>query len=194
MMIELLHIAVVVVMSGSMTARQLQEMKRETSQIWRPYGVALFWCDQTPAECRPESVKIDPILLVRSDDRRAARRGRDERSLGAIQFTDGTPGPNISLAIDSIVGMVLDSSVANDPVATWPAAMRDRVIGRAIGRVLAHEIGHFLLGLPTHTTTGMMRAWFTARDLTSPGHQQWTIGKPFVARLQARLAMLRSDH
>ena len=39
----------------------------------------------------------------------------------------------------------------------WPPALRDRVLGRIVGRVLAHEIGHFVLRSPRHASRGLMR-------------------------------------
>ena len=39
----------------------------------------------------------------------------------------------------------------------WPPALRDRTLGRVVGRVLAHEIGHFVLRSPRHTSRGLMR-------------------------------------
>jgi len=35
--------------------------------------------------------------------------------------------------------------------------MRDRILGRIAGRVLAHEIGHFVLRSPRHASRGLMR-------------------------------------
>src|SRR5262249_57346217 len=49
--------------------------------------------------------------------------------------------------------------------ATLPAAMAEILLGRALGRALAHEIGHFLLDTREHSTHGLMRAEFTPLDL-----------------------------
>lgn len=43
----------------------------------------------------------------------------------------------------------------------------DTVLARALGRVLAHELGHFLLRLNGHRDDGLMRASFSQSSLTS---------------------------
>ena len=42
---------------------------------------------------------------------------------------------------------------------------RRTFLARALGRALAHEIGHYLLGSKQHTARGLMKARQTAVDL-----------------------------
>lgn len=42
-----------------------------------------------------------------------------------------------------------------------------KLLGRALARVIAHEIGHFLEQSGTHQTVGAMQAHFGLRDLTT---------------------------
>ena len=42
----------------------------------------------------------------------------------------------------------------------------ERELGRALGRVLAHELGHLFLGKSQHEASGLMRSSFRHRDLT----------------------------
>ena len=42
-----------------------------------------------------------------------------------------------------------------------------KLLGRALARVIAHEIGHFLNQSGTHQTVGAMQTHFGIRDLTS---------------------------
>jgi hypothetical protein len=46
--------------------------------------------------------------------------------------------------------------------------VHDQLLSRALGRVLAHEIGHFLLRFPAHAAAGLMAAQHTVDDLTDP--------------------------
>ena len=39
----------------------------------------------------------------------------------------------------------------------WPETMREEIVGRVLGRVLAHEIGHYVLRSPQHAANGLMR-------------------------------------
>jgi hypothetical protein len=55
------------------------------------------------------------------------------------------------------------------------------LVGRAIGRVLAHEIGHWLRGRG-HTTTGLMKAVLRGHELVDPLApplpREWTSAGP----------------
>ena len=42
----------------------------------------------------------------------------------------------------------------------------ERRLGIVLGRALAHEIGHFLLGTHTHASRGLMRPHFDAIEFT----------------------------
>jgi hypothetical protein len=43
--------------------------------------------------------------------------------------------------------------------------MHDRILGRMLGRALAHEMGHFLLRKQGHSSTGLMKAQQPVPDL-----------------------------
>jgi hypothetical protein len=43
-----------------------------------------------------------------------------------------------------------------------PIAERELLLGRAMGRALAHEIGHYLLASKLHTARGLMQATHSA--------------------------------
>jgi hypothetical protein len=45
----------------------------------------------------------------------------------------------------------------------------DQVYARALGRVLAHELGHLLLRLNGHRDHGLMRSTFSHRSLIARG-------------------------
>ena len=61
------------------------------------------------------------------------------------------------LHYDAINRAVTNSVALGLREGRWPPALRDRVLGRIVGRVLAHEIGHFVLRSPRHASRGLMR-------------------------------------
>jgi hypothetical protein len=63
-------------------------------------------------------------------------------------------------------------------------------LGRALGRVLAHEIGHVVLGAHVHQARGLMRAVFLANDLIAHEHQSYYLSSAELARLRDREAEL----
>jgi hypothetical protein len=56
-----------------------------------------------------------------------------------------------------------------------------------IGRVIAHEIGHLLLGLSSHRTTGLMRPRWRGSEIVKNDAADWTWSAADVVRIQQRL-------
>jgi hypothetical protein len=63
----------------------------------------------------------------------------------------------------------LDCRALNDllgvPIAQLPAGQRDLAYGRAMARLLAHELYHFLTQTTDHTKSGIAKAKVSAADL-----------------------------
>ena len=51
--------------------------------------------------------------------------------------------------------------------AQMPIAQRELLMARAMGRALAHELGHYLLASKLHTRRGLMKAALSAVELFS---------------------------
>lgn len=66
-------------------------------------------------------------------------------------------------------------------------------LARALGRVLAHEIGHVLLGAPYHDRAGLMRRTFRPDELAEPNRTPFRLTCSGVERLRSRLRRLRGD-
>jgi len=141
----------------------------EAAAVWKPYGIAVFALD--PAEhLGPQDV----VLRVVFGRTPPARLSPD--ALGAIEFdADGMPGHVVTVFVDRVLAQVAHAHVSGYRVDDWPPALRNLVIGRAIGRVLAHEIGHFVLRTRGHAQWGLMRASHAGDDLVEPGRQRYML-------------------
>jgi hypothetical protein len=62
------------------------------------------------------------------------------------------------------------------------------LLGRAMGRALAHEIGHYLLASKLHTARGLMQASHTASEFFGADRRSFAID---AAQRQAVAARLR---
>jgi hypothetical protein len=76
---------------------------------------------------------------------------------GSIRFVGGRPEPLVFLHYEAIVRAIASTGALGLREEQWPAGLRDRILGRIAGRVLAHEIGHFVLCSPRHASRGLMR-------------------------------------
>jgi hypothetical protein len=75
-------------------------------------------------------------------------------------------------------------------IASWrgssigPQSLHDARLGLVLGRVVAHEIGHYLLGTATHSRTGLMRATFESPDLMDHRSPAYDLDAEAAAQLR----------
>jgi hypothetical protein len=125
----------------------------EASDIWESAGI-VFACHRV----RSEVEAGDWPLEITIDDRRASVEALG--ALGWITFTANRPDRSIHLS----------RACADDLVRTTPGlndrtiASHETLIGRALGRALAHELGHYLLQSKAHTSRGLMRRVWSSVD------------------------------
>ena len=84
-----------------------------------------------------------------------------------ILVTPDRPSRLIELSLPAVTTSVQGESLFGRPIRDLPAASRELALGRALGRVLAHEIGHWLFGR-AHTPDGLMRASIRASRSRRP--------------------------
>ena len=70
----------------------------------------------------------------------------------------------IEVSFDAVTGLVMAGSQFDRPIPTLPLVNRLAMVGRGLGRVVAHELGHWLAGRG-HVQFGVMKAGFDSRDL-----------------------------
>jgi hypothetical protein len=73
-----------------------------------------------------------------------------------------------------------------------PFSLRSE-LSRALGRVLAHEIGHVLLGPPYHDDEGLMRPAFRPNELADPDRAPFRLTCAAVNRLRHRIRLMAED-
>src|SRR6185436_2392293 len=85
--------------------------------------------------------------------------------LGWIGFgEDGRPSRDIYVSHANALALLLMMRGFTDRM---PRAELETMLGRAMGRALAHELGHFLLASKTHSAAGLMRARRTSSEFFS---------------------------
>src|SRR5262245_25086435 len=114
----------------------------EAAALWEPYGVAIVTTEaaMTWSHC---DLAIDARLTARIADT-ANETQAWSVPFGAVGFTpEGIPGSTILIyrALTGLGTVEIEGVHARQ----WPTSLRNRVLGRMIGRVLAHEIGHWVL-------------------------------------------------
>ena len=155
-------------------------LKDETESIWRPYGVQIDWVDAGLGELSAEGFSVDAVIDRRSDgpvDPDRAVLGR------AFVPKDAVGAGPIRVSFDATERMLLRR-------ASFGPFVGERDMGRALGRVLAHEIGHVLLAVRQHDSVGLMRAVFTPAQLGSPDRESFQLTSDDLGRLRNRIAVM----
>ncbi|HSF16123.1 MAG TPA: hypothetical protein VLK65_11280 [Vicinamibacteria bacterium] len=175
-------VTVPVRVAAPLPADVLQSALEEADSIFRPGGVVWEWSldsgnDRSPAvmvhvEQRPS----DFVVFGCSRDRHDHRLGNTH--LGSRRIT--LWADQVARAVDG----------------NWDRAelpdVDDGVLARALGRVLAHELGHLFLRLNGHRDDGLMRRAFPHRSLTSRSRRGFLLSKSDMEKLRASLVRYSS--
>ena len=134
----------------------------EAARIWAPYGVTFCWGDLDDA-CGGLEVKLRVLLAA---DPPAPPRTAHSSPLGWIWFRGAEPGGDIVLSVNGVRSLVSRARLGERPLASLPASVIESQLPAAVGRTLAHEIGHFVLRDRTHARRGLMVSRFTPNQVT----------------------------
>jgi hypothetical protein len=153
------EITVVLDFDGPHSDRSVQQMKRETEEIFKTAGVHLAW--RAPSEVGRNSYEnlvmvhfkgkciLEPVPML-----------YDERGPFAFAYnSDGSVLPFSEVECDHLAASVQSAMWGDD------FARPDYLMGRALGRVLAHELVHILTKSGAHGNEGVTQATFSGRDL-----------------------------
>jgi hypothetical protein len=154
---------------------------QEAAAIWAPYGLAL---NRAPAAC--DRAPSDTLLLA-VDAAERVSPGRVGVVLGEVAFRpDGMPEPRVSLFLNALLALVADTRALSLAALQSPRVLHDLIVGRAVGRVLAHEIGHYILATRAHGPAGLMRSWQRSDELVAPSRAGFKLSAVEAARILAR--------
>lgn len=143
----------------------------EAAAIWAPYAVVITASDEGCA-----SEQADLTLSVVMSRAPAASETALQMPLGAVDFdAAGFPVHLVTVFVDRLIRMLEEARLWQLPAVNWPRGLRDRIVGRAIGRVIAHEIGHVLLRSKAHAGRGLMRAVQRADELVHPERNRYRL-------------------
>jgi hypothetical protein len=173
---ELPPIRVDVLTSPDLSESIVKEIFGETDAIWGQAGITFEWHRIISTGADKAST-----LEVTIDDRQ-----RDvtpwQAALGWITFRPDGPGRSIHLSRTSVEDLLDRAS----HTLHAPLAAHDAMVGRALGRALSHELGHYFLSSRVHTRRGLMRAIWPSDELFAA----WRGG--FELTAEERVAAVRA--
>lgn len=135
----------------SVTPAARMALMREATGIWARAEIRLKWV--SPG-AQPEGLS----LRVMTIERTGPAASDDAALLGELVRGAGT-GAAALIALDQATAIAMRGT--GNPAALGP----DERLGLVLGRIVAHEIGHFLLTTSPHQDEGLMRARFPESEL-----------------------------
>jgi hypothetical protein len=143
--------------------RILTSMKKEAEKVWSSLDVHLTWIDSSGAARAAHA----PGLTVNLEEGAyPASALHHEFVLAALTQPEDACGWGLAhVWVRQIERHAALVHRGDHAFTSFPTALADTFLARALGRALAHEIGHYLLGTREHTLHGLMRAQFTPQDL-----------------------------
>lgn len=163
----------------------------QAADIWRSHGVIIATAgDGSP--CGIES-PVEFVTVVMSAAPQVSAQLKLPR-LGEIVFgADGEPYAEIVIASEFLQQETEKLTWSGQPLANRPETLRQRAAGRAIGRVLAHELGHYLLRTRGHAHRGLMRPVYALPALLEPDTHKYSLDEAEAARLRTLFLDRRVD-
>ena len=147
----------------------LEMAAAEADQIWDRVGLQFQWTFPPAQPAAPDGrsliVVIRRTLTPVAPVNAAGATGRVRTPLGWLVFDEeGRSGHLIEVSLEQTIALVRKGKQLEMPTIRLPEFAQERSIGRGLGRVIAHEIGHWLMGRG-HVETGLMKSRFHAQDL-----------------------------
>ncbi len=141
----------------------MDAMQRETAELFTGAGVTFSW-QQNPRQSFIQDA--DLAISVRFHGKCRLEPGEivlpSDGPMAFIAAQDGEIRPTIDVDCDRTAAMVWQTR------GTLSFPLVSRAFGRALGRVMAHELYHYLTQSPDHTHSELFRRAMTSSDLTRP--------------------------
>jgi hypothetical protein len=143
----------------------MDAFQAETEAIMGPIGMRLDW--RTLDGSHTEEVTSELVVITvkgRCDLAGMGLRSKVDGALGFTHISDGQILPFAELNCDKLRNFVQGELI------TTPAEEREPAFGRALGRVLAHELYHIFANTTKHGA-GISKESYTVHDLVCDDFQ-----------------------
>jgi hypothetical protein len=140
----------------------LQAIRSEVATIMDPSGVTFDWLNLSGTSGSEVSAELVVITFKGKCEFRPAIQTRTEpAALGWTHISDGEVLPFGDIHCDRVQQLLYPFLLAMD------GSDRDYAFGRAVGRVLAHELYHILAKTTHHASGGVAKPCYNASELMS---------------------------
>jgi len=143
-------------------SRTVDQMVRETQQIWSFLDVRIVRIDSHSGHLASANAGLTVFL----EEQGAPPPLENRVVLASLVQSHIHCGAALAhVWVRNVRGFTDTVAVGGKRFDNLPNALADFILGRALGRALAHEIGHFLLGTGQHASKGLLRSTFEPYEL-----------------------------
>lgn len=147
-------------------AAVMTSMRDELAKITAPMGMEFEWRSMDENKGNELSAKVAVIHFTgRCDAINLAGETPQLGALGRTYEADGAIIPFSDIDCERIRAFLRNGLLA------LPKEDREEAFGRAVGRVLAHELYHVLANTPRHSSDGVAKPQYTVQELLSKSFQ-----------------------
>jgi hypothetical protein len=139
----------------------LSSLQREVEDAVGPAGIHIYWHAMEASQFTQVYERIARVRLGGQCRADALPPGGKPEPLGETQVVEGKVLPIALIRCDSVRRLIGRTLLAAH------ADQRDELLGRALGRVMAHELFHILLRTTDHGHDGLARAAQSSGDLVA---------------------------
>lgn len=157
------NVTIVMDFKGPYSPRSIEAMKHETQGILKDAGLRLDWKsrDEAAASSFPDLVVVTFNGACQLPPPPLYDELGEIGPLGSTYETDGRVQPFTDIACDRIGKFVRSGLRGGD------LKKADLLIGKALGRVVAHELVHMLTGAKDHSHQGVFEPSLTVQQLVA---------------------------
>ena len=165
---------------GALSPKEVQIAVAQLQGIWKRAGITMTsgrYQDPVPAGPLVVSIRIVAARMWQKDGLPVLgwvnERGLDDEV------------PNLFISLTAVRDTVTAQSYRGRPLLQRPESLRRELVARAVGRVAAHELGHYVFRQRGHERTGLMRVEYSGMDLVADSDA------PFLLPASAVVAVRR---
>jgi hypothetical protein len=144
----------------------LQALQNEVASIMAPIGLQFEWRDLGQSAAHEVSTELAVIAFKgRCDTAGLMAHSRFAGALGWTHVSDGEVLPFTDIACDGV------REFTQSGLLMLRAPDREAKYGRALGRVLAHELYHIFANTARHGSMGVAKEYYNVQDLLTDDFQ-----------------------
>lgn len=177
------HVHLRIDQHGGLSASDLDNVVGEVREIWGTVGVTVTagrFADPVPAAAMVLSLRLVGARHTDSEGRPVLAWVNVE-SLSEVV-------PTAFVSVATVRDVLAAAPYRGKPLNQRPRSLLERFVTRAIGRAVAHELGHYLLARG-HDHDGLMRPRYSIDDLMSDSNASFRVSS--AAAAVARSALTR---